>query len=151
MVALILYILATGLTVSYTRRLTFYRLRGEYNLSALRTVRDEDKIITNSMTLLGVRAISMGAILGWLLFPEPYIICMSMVIKNLVLLLTIVGAFLGYIFNLIRTSYKLKSLATYKYVVMFGSMWFMPFLRTKKISQLRFAKGAETEKLFDKG
>lgn len=122
MVALILYILATGLTVSYTRRLIFYRLRGEYNLSALRNVRDEDKIITNSITLLGVRAIGMGAILSWLLFPEPYIICIRATIKNLVLLLTIIGGFLGYILNLIRTSYKLKSLVNYKYVVMSGSI-----------------------------
>lgn len=27
----------------------------------------------------------------------------------------------------------------------------MPFLRTKKVSQSRFIKGAEIEKLFDKG
>nr|YP_008239000.1 NADH dehydrogenase subunit 5 [Pachygrapsus crassipes]AGO20488.1 NADH dehydrogenase subunit 5 [Pachygrapsus crassipes] len=150
-VALILYILATGLTVSYTSRLIFYSLSGEHNLSSLSNVSDEDKTMTNSMTLLGLSAIVMGAMLSWLLFPEPYMICMSVVMKNLVLMITLVGAFLGYMLNLMSTSFMLKSLENYKYVVMFGSMWFMPFLSTKKVSDLSLKSGASMEKLMDKG
>nr|UBD09496.1 NADH dehydrogenase subunit 5 [Grapsus albolineatus]UKS08545.1 NADH dehydrogenase subunit 5 [Grapsus albolineatus]UYC29009.1 NADH dehydrogenase subunit 5 [Grapsus albolineatus] len=150
-VALLLYILATGLTVTYTMRLIFYSLSGNWNLSALSSVSDEDKIMTNSMTLLSLSAIVMGSILSWLLFPEPYMICMSSVMKNLVLVVIVVGAFIGYMLNLMSINYSLKSLLNYSYVVMFGSMWFMPFLSTKSISAGSLATGVYLEKVVDKG
>nr|WRK84357.1 NADH dehydrogenase subunit 5 [Parasesarma affine] len=150
-ISFLLYIFATGLTVSYTMRLVFYSLSGEYNLSSLNNVYDEDKIMNNSMTLLGFSAIIMGAILSWLLFPEPYMICMSLFMKNSVLMITLLGAFLGYMLNLLNVTYNLKSLVNYKFVVMFGSMWFMPFLSTKKISGMSLNKGILMEKLMDKG
>nr|YP_009239902.1 NADH dehydrogenase subunit 5 [Grapsus tenuicrustatus]AMN14536.1 NADH dehydrogenase subunit 5 [Grapsus tenuicrustatus] len=150
-VALILYIFATGLTVSYTMRLIFYSLSGSYNLGALSNVADEDSIMTNSMTLLSLSAIVMGSILSWLLFPEPYMICMNSFMKNLVLMITVVGGLSGYMLNLMSINYSLKSLGSYKYVVMFGSMWFMPFLSTKKISEASLTSGVVMEKLMDKG
>nr|YP_009346411.1 NADH dehydrogenase subunit 5 [Clistocoeloma sinense]AOR53790.1 NADH dehydrogenase subunit 5 [Clistocoeloma sinense] len=150
-ISFLLYIFATGLTVSYTMRLVFYSLSGEYNLSSLNNVSDEDKIMNNSMTLLGFSAIIMGAVLSWLLFPEPYMICMSVLMKNSVLMITLLSAFLGYMLNLLNVSYNLKSLVSYKFVVMFGSMWFMPFLSTKKISEINLYSGVMMEKLMDKG
>lgn len=150
-VSFLLYIFATGLTVSYTMRLIFYSLRGEYNLRSLNNVYDEDKIINNSITLLGFSAIIIGAVLSWLLFPEPYIICIRLFMKNSVLIITLVGAFLGYILNLLNVTYNLKSLINYKFVVIFGSIWFIPFLRTKKIREIRLNKGILIEKLIDKG
>nr|YP_010164102.1 NADH dehydrogenase subunit 5 [Cardisoma armatum]QRK27417.1 NADH dehydrogenase subunit 5 [Cardisoma armatum] len=150
-IAFILYILATGLTVSYTMRLIFYSLSGEYNLSCMSNVSDEDNIMTNSMTLLGFSAIIMGAILSWLLFPEPYMICMSVFMKSSVLMICSVGALLGYMFNLLNVTYNLKSLMNYEFVVMSGSMWFMPFLSTKKISEVNLVNGIMSEKLMDKG
>nr|YP_010164076.1 NADH dehydrogenase subunit 5 [Gecarcoidea lalandii]QRK27378.1 NADH dehydrogenase subunit 5 [Gecarcoidea lalandii] len=150
-IALILYILATGLTVSYTMRLIFYSLSGEFNLSCMSNVSDESKIMTNSMILLGFSAIMMGAVLSWLLFPEPYMICMSVFMKNLVLIISFIGAMLGYMFNLMNTTYNLKSLKNYKFVIMFGSMWFMPFLSTKKVSEINLKNGVMMEMLMDKG
>nr|YP_010164091.1 NADH dehydrogenase subunit 5 [Scopimera intermedia]QRK27406.1 NADH dehydrogenase subunit 5 [Scopimera intermedia] len=149
-VALILYILATGLTVSYTMRLIFYSLSGDYNLGSLSNVSD-DKMMTNSMVFLGVSAVSMGSLLSWLLFPEPYMICLNVFMKSLVLLITGIGAFLGYMFNIMVITYTLKSLKYYKYVAMFGSMWFMPFLSTKKLSEVSLVNGVFSEKLMDKG
>nr|ANI87260.1 NADH dehydrogenase subunit 5 [Metopaulias depressus] len=150
-ISFLLYIFATGLTISYTMRLVFYSLSGEYNLSSLNNVLDEDKIMNNSMTLLGFSAIIMGAVLSWLLFPEPYMICMSMFMKNSVLMIILLGAFLGYMLNMLNVTYNLKSLMNYKFVVMIGSMWFMPFLSTSKISEFNFNKGVMMEKLMDKG
>lgn len=150
-ISFFLYVFATGLTVSYTIRLVFYRLRGEHNLGSLNNVFDEDKIINNSITLLGFRAIIIGAILSWLLFPEPYMICIRMFIKNFVLIITLFGAFLGYILNLLNVTYNLKSLVSYKFVVIFGSIWFIPFLRTKKLSEISLYNGVIIEKLIDKG
>nr|YP_009503182.1 NADH dehydrogenase subunit 5 [Dotilla wichmanni]AXA13784.1 NADH dehydrogenase subunit 5 [Dotilla wichmanni] len=149
-IALILYVMATGLTVSYTMRLVYYSLSGEYNLSSLSSVAD-DKLMNKSMVVLGVSAISMGSILSWLLFPEPYMICMNMFMKSLVLLISGTGAILGYLFNMMNLVYSLKSLSYYEYVVMFGSMWFMPSLSTKKLSEVSLAGGGLSEKLMDKG
>nr|YP_010265179.1 NADH dehydrogenase subunit 5 [Cleistostoma dilatatum]UIP56972.1 NADH dehydrogenase subunit 5 [Cleistostoma dilatatum] len=149
-VALILYIMATGLTVSYTMRLIYYSLSGDYNLSSLSNV-EEDKVMSNSMTFLGVSAIGMGAALSWLLFPEPYMICMSGLMKSVVLMISMVGVVLGYMLNMMNIVYSLKSLKYYNYVVMFGSMWFMPFLSTKKINEVSLTNGVLSEKLMDKG
>lgn len=63
-IALMLFILATGLTVIYTARLIYYRLRGSFNLSSLSGVRDEDKPIVNSIRILGLGAIIGGAFLS---------------------------------------------------------------------------------------
>nr|UAM92196.1 NADH dehydrogenase subunit 5 [Geosesarma penangense] len=149
-ISFLLYLFATGLTVSYTMRLIFYSLSGEYNLSSLNNM-DEDKIMNNSMILLGFSAIIMGAILSWLIFPEPYMICMTMFMKNFVLVIVLLGAFLGYMLNMLNISYNMKSLMNYKFVVMFGLMWFMPFLSTKKISEVNLINSIMMEKLMDKG
>lgn len=63
-ISLILYVLATGLTVSYTFRLIFYSLRGSFNLSRLRNLEDGDKIIRNSIIILRLRAVFIGAVLS---------------------------------------------------------------------------------------
>ena len=63
-VALILYILATGLTVIYTLRLIYYSIRGEYNLRSFSNLSDEDFTITNSIAGLGAGAILGGAVLS---------------------------------------------------------------------------------------
>uniref|UniRef100_UPI0030E2B110 NADH dehydrogenase subunit 5 n=1 Tax=Austruca iranica TaxID=578236 RepID=UPI0030E2B110 len=150
-ISMILYIMATGLTVSYTLRLVYFSLSGAFNLSSLTNVSDSDKIMVNSMTLLGFSAVVMGSILSWLLFPEAYMICLSALMKSMVMLISILGAVLGYMMNLVNVSYKLKSLSNYKFVVMSGSMWFMPFLSTKNVSKVYLMSGESMEKLMDKG
>nr|BDL61434.1 NADH dehydrogenase subunit 5 [Ilyoplax pusilla] len=149
-IALILYILATGLTVSYTMRLIFYSLSGSYNLSSLTNVH-EDKIMSNSMGALGLSAIIMGCVLSWVLFPEPYMICMSVMMKSMVLMVSALGGVLGYLLNLKNIMDLLESLNYYKSVVMAGSMWFMPFLSTKKVSEISLEGGIFSEKSLDKG
>nr|YP_009912342.1 NADH dehydrogenase subunit 5 [Cyclograpsus intermedius]QLD96855.1 NADH dehydrogenase subunit 5 [Cyclograpsus intermedius] len=150
-ISLLLYILATGLTVSYTMRLIFYSLSGNFNLSVMSNTSDEDKIMSNSMILLGVSAVFMGAVLSWIIFPEPYMICLNSLMKNMVLMISLFGGTLGYMFNLLSVNYNLKSLYNYKIVAMSGSMWFMPFLSTKKMSQTSLLVGISVDKLGDKG
>ena len=84
-IAFILYVLATGLTVIYTARLIFYRLRGDFNLRCLNNVSDCDKVIINSIVTLGLGGIIGGSVLSWLIFPEPYLVCIVNIMKNLVL------------------------------------------------------------------
>lgn len=57
----IIYILATGLTVSYTFRLIFYRLTRIRHIRNMRGISDNDFIITNPMVILRLSSILRGA------------------------------------------------------------------------------------------
>nr|YP_009864998.1 NADH dehydrogenase subunit 5 [Carpilius maculatus]QKE42636.1 NADH dehydrogenase subunit 5 [Carpilius maculatus] len=150
-IALLLYILATGLTVMYTLRLIYYTLSGEFNLVCLSGVSDEDQIMVNSMSMLGMGAVLAGASLSWVLFPEPYMICMSVFMKSLTLLISGLGGFMGYMLNMMNTVYKLKSMNNYNIVVFSGSMWFMPLLSSLKNSEISFLSGGFVSSMGDKG
>nr|ANF05065.1 NADH dehydrogenase subunit 5 [Mierspenaeopsis hardwickii] len=125
-----LYVLATGLTVCYTMRLVYYSLSGDFNLASLYSISDDAKIMTNPMVSLSCGAIFGGAMLSWLIFPFPYMICMSLGFKLLVLMISLIGGFIGYLLNLGAVTYDFNSLKGYKGSVFCGSMWFMPFLST---------------------
>nr|YP_010554935.1 NADH dehydrogenase subunit 5 [Somanniathelphusa grayi]UYP50867.1 NADH dehydrogenase subunit 5 [Somanniathelphusa grayi] len=150
-ISFFLYVLSTGLTVSYTMRLIFYSLSGDFNLNLLKDVKDTDNVMTSSMMLLGFSAVVGGSVLSWVLFPEPYMICMSGLMKSLVLLISMTGAVLGYLHNLLNVTYSLMSLKSYFLVVMLGSMWFMPYLSATKKSEGILKVGASMEKIGDKG
>nr|AGJ50503.1 NADH dehydrogenase subunit 5 [Austinograea alayseae] len=150
-IAFVLYVMATGLTVMYTIRLIFYSLSGGFNLESLNNVSDEDSIMTSSMVFLGLGAIFGGAALSWFMFPEPYMICMSGFMKSLVLLISFAGGGIGYIVTAVNAVYSLKSLNNYSFVVMAGSMWFMPFLSSFKNSEFSFVWGEALQKVGDKG
>ena len=149
--ALILYVLATGLTVIYTLRLIYYSTSGEYNLRTFSNLSDEDYTITNSMRGLGVGAILGGAALSWRLFPECYIICLRSFMKRAVILVRLLGGLIGYLLNIIRVNYNLKSINNYRSIVIIGSMWFIPALRTLKTRERRLLRGTYIEKVVDKG
>ena len=117
-----LYVLATRLTVCYTFRLVYYSLTGNYNLGCYSRINDSSTIITRSIMVLGSGAILGGCLLSWLIFPEVYMICMSPFIKSLVLMIRILGAFVGYRLNIIRVRSKLNSVGFYRRVVFMGSM-----------------------------
>nr|UBD09522.1 NADH dehydrogenase subunit 5 [Leptodius exaratus] len=151
LVALLLFILATSLTVMYTARLIYYSLSGDFNLSSLSNVNDEDSIMVNSMTMLGLGAVLGGAFLSWLVFPEPSMICLSEFMKSLVMMISILGFLIGYMFNMTSSVYKLMSLKNYGVVVMAGSMWFMPYLSSFKTSEVSLITGGVLQKMGDKG
>nr|AUN45081.1 NADH dehydrogenase subunit 5 [Macrophthalmus darwinensis] len=150
-ISLLLYVLATGLTVMYTFRLIYYSLSGSFNLSSLSNLEDGDMIMSDSMVMLSMSAVFMGAVLSWILFPEPYMICMSSFMKNLVLIVSSLGASLGYSLNMMNVTCNLKSLFNYSFVSMSGSMWFMPFLSTKNLVNSNLVGGVYMEKVADKG
>nr|WMQ53383.1 NADH dehydrogenase subunit 5 [Portunus armatus] len=150
-VALMLYIMATGLTVMYTMRLIFYSISGEYNLSSMKNLSDEDYMMTNSMGGLGFGAIMGGACLAWVLFPECYMICLSLFMKMMVIMVSVLGGLVGYMLNIMSVNFNLKSLSNYGLIVFMGSMWFMPALSTLKLSEKSLTSGKYMEKVLDKG
>nr|QGT77303.1 NADH dehydrogenase subunit 5 [Lophopotamon yenyuanense] len=149
-VSLGLYMLSIGLTVAYTMRLIFYSLSGSSNLSLLIKMKESD-LMTNSMILLGFGAIMGGAGLSWLLYPEPYMICMSSIEKSSVLITSVVGGLIGYFCNLLSVNNSLMSLKKYFLVSGLGSMWFMPFLSSMKNSEVTMKVGNLVEFSGEKG
>nr|QGT77277.1 NADH dehydrogenase subunit 5 [Apotamonautes hainanensis] len=150
-ICLLMFLLAVGLTVSYTMRLIFYSMSGEFNLGLLVNAKDSKDLMTDSMIMLGLGAIVGGACLSWLLFPEPYMICMGSFMKSSVMMVSLIGGLVGYFCNLLNVNYSLMSLKKYFLVSFMGSMWFMPFLSSVKNSEVVMKAGILMEKVGDKG
>nr|YP_009130812.1 NADH dehydrogenase subunit 5 [Metapenaeus ensis]AKA27970.1 NADH dehydrogenase subunit 5 [Metapenaeus ensis]QID77071.1 NADH dehydrogenase subunit 5 [Metapenaeus ensis] len=146
-----LYALATGLTVCYTMRLIYYSLSGDFNLGNLYSVGDEAVVMTKPMMGLSCGAIFGGAFLSWLIFPCPYMICMTLGFKTLALSVSVVGGMIGYMLNLMAVNYSLNSLKSYGSTVFFGSMWFMPFLSTYGVSKSFLSSGGKYQSVGDMG
>nr|YP_010962593.1 NADH dehydrogenase subunit 5 [Euphausia crystallorophias]WNI01995.1 NADH dehydrogenase subunit 5 [Euphausia crystallorophias] len=146
-----LYCLATGLTVCYTARLIYYTLSGDFNLHSLYTITDESYLMTTPMLFLGGGAIFGGALLSWVIFPAPSMICMPLFFKTLALSVSVLGGAIGYILNFMIVNYKLSSLNNYNYVSFMGSMWFMPFLSTYPTSYSTLKVGSYYMKVADFG
>nr|YP_009108332.1 NADH dehydrogenase subunit 5 [Tenuibranchiurus glypticus]AIU94543.1 NADH dehydrogenase subunit 5 [Tenuibranchiurus glypticus] len=151
MVSVLLYIFATGLTVCYTFRLIYYSLSGVVGMRSVMLVGEEYKMMVGSVGVLSGAAVVGGAFLAWLLFPDPYMICLSVVWKGLVFFLSLAGASLGYIVNMVGVSHSLKSLGVYFFLVFSGTMWFMPLLSSFKVSLWGFKGAGYLFQVGDKG
>nr|YP_009564005.1 NADH dehydrogenase subunit 5 [Gebiacantha plantae]QAX91355.1 NADH dehydrogenase subunit 5 [Gebiacantha plantae] len=150
-ISFVLYALATGLTVCYTLRLIYYSLSGSFNLGGLSMIADNSYVMTNSMLGLSIGAIVGGSCLSWLIFPEPYMICMSLGLKTLPLSVSILGGLVGYMLNVMSVNTGLNSLKVYSSVVVMGSMWFMPFLSTFSLNMHNLKLGYLMLKSGDSG
>nr|QZI85878.1 NADH dehydrogenase subunit 5 [Laomedia astacina] len=150
-IAFLLYVFATGLTACYTFRLVFLTLTNFLNLGTLYNIHDEAKIMTYPMMMLSLGAVMGGSFLSWLIFPEPYMICMNFFFKSLTLMVVLLGAFSGYILNLMKINYLLKSLKVYFLVTFCGSMWFMPYLSTFMTSYMNLKMAKLIQDSMDKG
>nr|YP_009343070.1 NADH dehydrogenase subunit 5 [Pacifastacus leniusculus]APS87297.1 NADH dehydrogenase subunit 5 [Pacifastacus leniusculus] len=150
-ISFMMYVLATGLTVSYTFRLIYYSLTGLSNLSTMSCVGDEENIMTSPMFLLGLVSILSGASLSWIMFPESHLICLSFFFKVLVMMLMIVGASVGYIINTMGVSNELSSIKYYHSSGFMGSMWYLPYLSSLDLSSQVLKLGKGCEMLMDKG
>nr|AFQ62214.1 NADH dehydrogenase subunit 5 [Hypomedon debilicornis] len=126
----LIYFFSTGLTVSYSFRLVYYSMVGDFNFIALNCLMDHGKIMLKSMGGLILFVIMGGSMLMWLMFPTPYFICLPMMMKFMALIVTFIGTFLGLEFSMFYLSYNLKSLNWLKFSLFFSSMWNMPMLST---------------------
>nr|UPX88310.1 NADH dehydrogenase subunit 5 [Astacus leptodactylus] len=146
-----MYVLATGLTVAYTFRLIFYSLTGMSNLGSMSSINDSGVIMTNPMMSLGIMSILSGASLSWIMFPEAHMICLSLSFKMLVMVLLIIGSFMGYVLNIMSANDLLKTLKFYSPSVFVGSMWFLPFLSSLNLSNYMLNTSMKYELSMDKG
>nr|UFZ12872.1 NADH dehydrogenase subunit 5 [Corydalus sp. 1 YLJ-2021a] len=146
-----LYFVSTGLTVCYSFRLVYYSMTGTLNFKSLNSVTDEEWSMLKGMLGLLFLAIMGGSMLSWLIFPSPSVIVLPLMLKLMALLVSVVGMWVGYEFSKFKLSWNLNSLNFYNVSSFLGSMWFMPILSTKFVSQLFLMMGLKIIKSIDQG
>nr|WGF20836.1 NADH dehydrogenase subunit 5 [Sinelater perroti] len=147
----VIFYFSTGLTVWYSIRLMYYTLFGEFNYLSIHLVSDSGLIMLKGMSGIISLVIFGGSMLSWLIFPIPYFICLPLISKMMVLLVIIMGIYLGYEFSKFSISYQLKSFSYYYSSFFFSSMWNLPFLSTFGVNYLPLNMGGFYYKKLDNG
>nr|YP_004222170.1 NADH dehydrogenase subunit 5 [Chrysoperla nipponensis]BAJ61128.1 NADH dehydrogenase subunit 5 [Chrysoperla nipponensis] len=147
----ILYFLSTGLTVCYTFRLIYFTMSGDFNFSSLNSVSDEYWVMLKGMLGLLFLAIMGGSMLSWLILNTPVMICLPLELKILALLVSILGAYLGYELYQYKISWNLIMMNNYYILNFVGNMWYMPTISTIGVNYYSLKLGYKIVKTIDQG
>nr|ALO76736.1 NADH deshydrogenase subunit 5 [Agyrtodes labralis] len=126
----LIFFISTGLTVSYTSRLLYYSMLGDFNFISLNSLNDSSMKMLKSMGSLMMMVVFGGGMMTWLMFPTPYFICLPLLMKLMALVVTFLGIWLGYEFANFSLNYSLNSLNNIHKSFFISSMWNMPFIST---------------------
>nr|ARH55203.1 NADH dehydrogenase subunit 5 [Silpha tyrolensis] len=147
----LIFFISTGLTACYTFRLLYYSLMGDFNFLSLNSVSDTGYIMLKGMGGLIFFVITGGSMLMWLIFPIPYFICLPFYMKIMALLVSAMGAWIGYEFSKLSLSESLKSFDSLKMSLFFSSMWNMPILSTFGVNYFMLIMGKNIQLSLDRG
>nr|YP_010564247.1 NADH dehydrogenase subunit 5 [Latoia hilarata]UYX62231.1 NADH dehydrogenase subunit 5 [Latoia hilarata] len=146
-----LYYISTGLTMFYTSRLLIYLMINEYNLLSIYNLYEEDYIMLKSMILLLFISVVSGSFLMWMIFSYFEIIYLPLFMKLLVIIVTMIGAVMGYLIS----NMKIYSISKFKLVYKLSNflcvMWFLPNLFTYGLNYNFFFLGQNLLKNMDMG
>nr|ALO76320.1 NADH deshydrogenase subunit 5 [Omalisus fontisbellaquei] len=126
----LIFYFSTGLTVSYSVRLMYYSLFGDFNFQSFHFVNDKGFIMMKGMAGLIFFVVFAGSMLFWMIFPVPIFICLPLVFKLGVFFVIFFGAYMGFELSKFKLSYKLSSLSFYLSSNFFSLMWYMPYIST---------------------
>nr|ANJ70598.1 NADH dehydrogenase subunit 5 [Ocypus olens] len=147
----LIFFISTGLTVSYTSRLLYYSMMGDFNYLSLNSINEKGYIMLKGMSGLIFFVIMGGSMLMWLIFPTPYFICLPFYMKTMALMVTGLGVWIGYEFSKFSLNYSLKSLNQLKLSLFFSSMWNMPIMSTFGVNYYPIYLGKLVYKNMDQG
>nr|WGL39516.1 NADH dehydrogenase subunit 5 [Limbodessus compactus] len=147
----LLFYLSTGLTVCYSLRLCYYSITGEFNFYSLFILNDKNWIMLKSMMVMLVFVLFSGSVLSWYIFPTPLIICLPYWMKFLVLVVSLIGGWLGYEISKFSLNYFSKSLSFYNLSNFLGSMWFLGTISTFFVNYVPLMMSFKLYKVFDQG
>nr|AML26378.1 NADH dehydrogenase subunit 5 [Staphylinidae sp. BMNH 1274633] len=151
MFSYVIFYLSTGLTVSYSFRLVYYSMIGNYNFNVLNSMGDSFCNMYKGMMGLIFLVIMGGSMLNWLMFSTPYFICLPFIMKLMVLIVVFFGVVLGVECSLFSLNYNLKFFIYEKSMMFFSSMWNMPILSTFGVSFYSLNQGKIMYLLIDQG
>nr|WGO57425.1 NADH dehydrogenase subunit 5 [Panesthia angustipennis cognata] len=146
-----LFFFSTGLTVCYSFRLFYYSMCGDFNMSSFYIMEEEDNNMLIGMLTLLMMVILGGSILSWMIFPTPSYIFLPIYLKTLVIMVSLIGAWIGYELSSMGVGETSFSLSFINLSSFLGSMWYMPYLSTYGVSMNPLAAGYFSMKSFDSG
>nr|WAX39214.1 NADH dehydrogenase subunit 5 [Anaplecta sp. 7 ZQW-2020] len=129
-----LFFFSTGLTVCYTLRLIYYSFCGDLNMSDYYNIDENHWCMLFGMMFMVLVSVVGGSLLSWLIFPTPILICLPLFYKNLALIVSVLGGWVGYYLSDIRMGYNLLCFFYLRSSYFYGGMWFLPFLSTYGVS-----------------
>nr|ASY98321.1 NADH dehydrogenase subunit 5 [Theopompa milligratulata] len=147
----IMYFVSTGLTVCYSFRLFYYILWGDFNMITMFKLGEESWDMMVGMLGLMMFAVLGGSMLNWLIFVTPYLICLPFNMKIMPIVVSIIGVWLGSLIFKYNVNYYFSWFKVYKLIIFMGSMWFMPLIFTKGVSNLPLKMGYNSMKYLDLG
>lgn len=145
-----IYFFSTGLTVSYSLRLVFYSITGNFNLISIHPLNDESWLINKRIILLVIISLLGGSILRWIIFPTPFTIVLPIKIKILTLFVCLIGGGAGYLISNVNLYFINKSLIINKLSCFFIIIWFIPYISTVLVNNQPLKIGF-TIKILDQG
>nr|YP_009706294.1 NADH dehydrogenase subunit 5 [Cyclommatus strigiceps vitalisi]ASF90507.1 NADH dehydrogenase subunit 5 [Cyclommatus strigiceps vitalisi] len=147
----LIYYFSTGLTVAYTIRLIYYVVVGNFNFQSFHMIKDSGIYMLMGMAGLIMNVVFMGSLLSWIIFPYPYIICMPLFMKMMVIVVMLLGLWGGYEVSKMPMSGYLFSSNYPNMSFYFGSMWYMPYLSTFGMNYLPLMSGNLNYEVVDRG
>nr|QSZ78283.1 NADH dehydrogenase subunit 5 [Leptocimbex praiaformis] len=124
----IILIMSSLLTVSYTFRLIYFSMIMSFNMFSLNMLSDNFSEMNKSLLGLIIMVIFSGSFMSWILFPLPLMVCLPLYFKLIPLYLIMGGMMLGYYFYFL--SLKILSIKYYNLIMFFSMMWFLPIIST---------------------
>nr|WPN89785.1 NADH dehydrogenase subunit 5 [Metallus sp.] len=126
---LIILLISTLMTVSYTFRLIYFSMIMNFNMLSMNFINEYNWNFNKSLMGLMFLVIIFGSILMWILFPYPTMICLPFYFKILPLLIIFLGVTFMLI-NLKMNFMKKLILSNYFFLNFFSLMWFLPLIST---------------------
>nr|YP_010500027.1 NADH dehydrogenase subunit 5 [Adiscus speciosus]UWV18191.1 NADH dehydrogenase subunit 5 [Adiscus speciosus] len=144
----VIFYISVGLTVSYSIRLAYYSLMGNYSFISLSSLSEGD-LMVKSMSLIISFVVLSGSMLGWLILKTPYFICLPLILKFMTLAVIFIGGLLGFEASKMSINYSLSgNQGLFRF---FGNMWNMPVISTIFISRSFFFVGEKFNYVLDQG
>nr|ARH54423.1 NADH dehydrogenase subunit 5 [Lasioderma redtenbacheri] len=147
----LIFFVSTGLTTSYTIRLLYYSMFGDFNFVPLNPLNENSKMMLKGMMGLLAWVITMGSILSWLMMDTPYLINLPLMLKLMTLVVIILGALIGLEVSKFSLNYSSKTLKFKNYSNFMSMMWNLPLISTGMIVKSPLNIGLIFKKTFDQG
>nr|ALO76196.1 NADH deshydrogenase subunit 5 [Dictyoptera aurora] len=146
-----IFYLSTGLTFLYSLRLTYYSMFSSLNTLSCLFISDSSLIMLKGMGGLIIFVIMGGSMISWIMFPSPYFICLPLSMKLMVLLVVIIGMWLGQLMQSIQVNDYLMGFKFYSLIFSLSSMWNLNYLSTFGVNFYFLSAGGIYFKLMDQG